>query len=86
MNLTDAARMILAETAALPNLTRVARYVYDESSVGHTVPHTTLRWMLRESGLAGVFSVLDNKHGGTVARDVILLLSREIDRSAFGYR
>lgn len=82
MNLADAARMILAETAALPRLTRVSRYVYDESSMGRTVPHTTLRWMLREAGLEGVFSVLDKKHGGSVVRDMILLLSREIDRSA----
>lgn len=87
MNLTGAAHMISAETAALPDLTRVSRYVYDESSIGRTVPHTTLRWILREAGLQGVFKVLDKKYGGNVVRDMILLLSREIDRSALaGYR
>ena len=82
MNLTDVARMILAETAAFPDRTRVSRYVYDESAMGRPVPRTALRWMLREAGLEGVFKVLDKKHGGTVVRDMMLLLSREIDRSA----
>jgi hypothetical protein len=82
MNLTDAARMILAETAALPNLTRVSRCVCDESSAGRTVRHTTLRWMLREAGLEGVFNLIDNKYGGNVVRDMIRLIEREIDRSA----
>jgi hypothetical protein len=82
MNLTDAAHMILAETAALPNLTRVSRYIYDESSTGRVVPHTTLRWMLREAGLQGVFNIIDRKYGGSVVRDMILLFSREVHQSA----
>lgn len=82
MNLADVARMILAESAALPDLTRVSHYVYDESSMGGTIPHATLRWMLREAGLQGVFKALDHRHGGTLARDMILFLGNEIDRSA----
>jgi hypothetical protein len=38
--------------------------------------------MLREAGLQGVFKALDHRHGGTLARDMILFLGNEIDRSA----
>ena len=80
MNLADVARMILAESAGLPDLTRVSRFVYDEASTGRALPHATLRWMLREAGLQGVFRTLDRKHGGTVVRDMILFLGHEVDR------
>jgi hypothetical protein len=46
------------------------------------VPRTTLRWMLRKAGLGGVFNVIDRKYGGCVVRDMILMLSDEIHRSA----
>ena len=51
MNLSDTTRMILAESVVWPDLMRVTRDVYDELSAGRQVPHTALRWMLREAGL-----------------------------------
>ena len=82
MNLSDATRMILAESLVRPDLTRVTRYVYDELSADRQVPRTALRWMLREAGLAGVFNVLARKHGADTVRDMILVLEREIDGQA----
>ena len=72
--------MILAESVVLPDLMKVARYVYDESSAGRQVPHATLRWMVREAGLNGVFKVLAQKYGLDSVKDMILVLGREIDR------
>lgn len=82
MNLTDATRMILAESAALPDLMRVTRHAYGELSTGRQVPRSTLRWVLREAGLAGVFDVLKHKHGVNVVKDMILVLDREAGRPA----
>ncbi len=82
MNLSDTTRMILAESVVLPELMKVSSYAYDELSAGREVPHTTLRWMLREAGLSGVFNVLAQKYGLDTVKDMILGLSREIDRQA----
>lgn len=82
MNLSDTTRVILAESVVLPDLMKVTRYVYDELSAGRQVPHTTLRWMLREAGLNGIFNVLAQKYGLDTVRDMILVLGREIDRQA----
>jgi hypothetical protein len=70
----------LAESGSLPDLTRVAHYVYDELAAGRQVPNPTLRWMLREAGLGGVFDVLGKKHGTGTVRDMILFFEREIDQ------
>ena len=80
MNLSDTSRMILAESVVLPDLMKVTTYAYDELSSGRQVPPTTLKWMLREAGLAGVFNVLAQKYGLDTVKDMILGLSREIDR------
>jgi hypothetical protein len=82
VNSIDATRMILAESTALPDLATVARHVYVESSRGGRVPHSTLRWMVREAGLQGVFDVLGQRHGTDVVKNMILTLEQEIDRQA----
>ena len=82
MNLIEATRLVMAESAARPDLMRVTRHAYDELSAGREVPHTTLRWMLREAGLSGVFNALDQRHGAEVVKDMILVLEHEIDRHA----
>ena len=82
MNLSDTTRMIMTESVARPDLMKVTRYAYDELSAGRQVPHTTLRWMLREAGLDGVFKVLAQKYGLDTVKDMILVLGREIDRQA----
>jgi hypothetical protein len=74
--------MILAASVAWPDLMKVTRYAYGELSAGRQVPHTALRWILREAGLNGVFTALAQTHGLGTARDMILTLSREIDRQA----
>ena len=61
---------------------RGTRYVYDEASSGRQVPHTTLRWMLREAGLNGVFGALKQKHGHNTVKGMIIALQWEIDRHA----
>jgi hypothetical protein len=82
MELTDATRMIMAESAAVPDLMRVTRYVHDELSTGRQVPPTTLRWVQREAGLEGVFNALKRKHGAEAVKDAVLVLEREINRRA----
>lgn len=82
MNLSDTTRMIMTESVARPELMKVTRYAYGELSAGRQVPHTTLRWMLREAGLDGVFNALAQKYGLGTVKDMILVLGREIDRQA----
>lgn len=82
MNLSDTTRMIMTESVARAELMKVTRYAYDELSAGRQVPHTTLRWMLREAGLDGVFNVLAQKYGLDTVKDMVLVLEREIDRQA----
>jgi hypothetical protein len=82
MNLSDTARLIWAESLALPDLVQVARYVYGESSAGRQVPHATLRWMQREAGLGGVYGALAQKYGLGTVKDLILALEGEIGQQA----
>ncbi|RAY13391.1 hypothetical protein DPM19_20170 [Actinomadura craniellae] len=82
MNLTDAARMLLTESAAHPELLRDARLAYDEFAGGRQVPHTLLSRMLGEAGRKGVFPALRERHGERAVNDMITVLAREIDRQA----
>ncbi|GAA4388738.1 hypothetical protein GCM10023088_62520 [Actinomadura verrucosospora] len=82
MNLTDATRMILAESAAFPELMRVTRDAYDELAAGRRVHHGTLSWMVREASRKDLYGVLIQKHGADVFDDMITVLCREIDRQA----
>ncbi|MBC6457192.1 hypothetical protein [Actinomadura sp. HBU206391] len=82
MNLNDATRMILAESAAFPKLLRVTRDAYDELAAGRQVHHTTLNWMVREASRKDLYGVLIQKHGTGTFNDMITVLCREIDRQA----
>ncbi|SEG75558.1 hypothetical protein SAMN04489712_11156 [Thermomonospora echinospora] len=82
MNLTDATRMIMAESAAFPELMRAARDVYDELSAGRRVHYTALNWILREAGRKDLYGVLRQKHGTGAFEDMVTALCREIDRQA----
>ncbi|MEV0659876.1 hypothetical protein ACIBI3_03660 [Actinomadura luteofluorescens] len=82
MNLPDATRMILAESAAFPELLRVTRDAYDDLVAGRPVHHATLSWMVREASRKGLYGVLIQKHGAAVFDDMITVLCREIDRQA----
>lgn len=82
MNLTDATRMIMAESAASPELMRVTRAAYDELAAGRQVQHTVLSWMIREASRKDLYGVLIRKHGSGAFEDMITVLCREIDRQA----
>ncbi|MGI8330152.1 hypothetical protein ACRYCC_09300 [Actinomadura scrupuli] len=82
MDLKDATRMILTESAAHPDLLRVASSTYDELSTGRQASHTDLTWMLREAGRKGLFPTLTQKHGTDGFNDMVMVLGREIDRQA----
>jgi hypothetical protein len=82
MNLTDAARMVMAESAPFPELMRVARDAYDELAAGRQVHHTALSWMVREASRKGLYGALIQKHGNGAFEDMIIVLCREIDRQA----
>lgn len=82
MNLTDAIRMILVESAAFPELMRVTRDAHDELAAGRPVHHTALSWMVREASRKGLYGVLMQKHGTGAFDDMITVICREIDRQA----
>jgi hypothetical protein len=82
MNLTDATRMILAESAAFPELMRVTRDAYDELAAGRQVHYTALSWMVREASRKDLYGVLIQKYGSGAFDDMITVLCREIDRQA----
>ncbi|MFF5260257.1 hypothetical protein ACFY4C_15015 [Actinomadura viridis] len=82
MDLKDATRMILVESAAHPELLRVSRQSHEELASGGMVEHTTLSWMLREAARKGVFPALKGKHGDRAFDDLVTVLCREIDRQA----
>ncbi|MEW2357491.1 hypothetical protein [Spirillospora sp. NPDC029432] len=82
MDLTGAVRMILAESAAFPELMRVARDAHDALAAGRRVSHETLSWMLREASRKGLYAVLVEKHGRGAFDDMVVVLCREIDRQA----
>lgn len=82
MKLSDATRMILAESTALPDLMRVTRYAYTELSAGRLVHHADLSGMLKEAGRQGVLDTLKHKHSTETVNEMITVLAREIDRQA----
>ncbi|MFI6522100.1 hypothetical protein ACIBF1_41590 [Spirillospora sp. NPDC050679] len=82
MNLRDAVRMVLAESAAFPELLRVARHAYQELDAGRPVDHASLSWLLREAARKGVYSALVHKHGMPAFNEMVMVISREIDRQA----
>ncbi|MEU5881044.1 hypothetical protein [Spirillospora sp. NPDC047279] len=82
MNLTDATRMIMAESAPFPQLMRVSRDAYDELAAGRRVHHGNLTWMIREASRKNLYGVLIEKHGQGAFEDMVTVLGREIDRQA----
>ncbi|MFB4316564.1 hypothetical protein [Actinomadura sp. 21ATH] len=82
MEITDAVRMVLAESAAFPELMRVARDAHDELAAGRRVSHDALGWMLREASRKGLYGVLIEKHGHAAFDDMVVVLCKEIDRQA----
>lgn len=82
MNLTDATRIIMTESAAFPELMRVTRDTHDELAAGRQVHYTALNWVVREACRKDLYGVLIQKHGKDAFEDMITVLCREIDRQA----
>ncbi|QFG23123.1 hypothetical protein [Actinomadura sp. WMMB 499] len=82
MELADAARMILSESAPHPELLRLARHSHEELSHGRTVPHEMLSEMLREAARKDVYRALRARYGVPAFDAMVVTLGREIDRTA----
>ncbi|MQY05263.1 hypothetical protein [Actinomadura macrotermitis] len=82
MELTDAARMIMAESAPFPELARVSQGAYDELAADRPVHHSALTWMIREACRKDLYGALIRKHGGDAFEDMVTVICREIDRQA----
>jgi hypothetical protein len=82
MELRDAARMILSESAGHPELLRVTREAHDRLSRGERVAHTDLHWVLKEAARKNVYPALRARYGVPAFDEMVLVLGREIDRQA----
>lgn len=82
MDLSDATRMILSESAAHPELLRVTREAHDRLARGVGVPHTDLSWMLREAARKNVYPALRTRYGVAAFDEMVVVLCREIDNQA----
>jgi hypothetical protein len=82
MDLKQATHMILTESAAHPDLLRMARSAYDDLAVGREVHYTTLSALLYESSGKALFDPIRQKYGERAFNDMVLVLGREIDRQA----
>ncbi|RFS86999.1 hypothetical protein D0T12_01715 [Actinomadura spongiicola] len=82
MDLGDATRMILTESAAHPELLRVTRQTHDRLAQGRRVPHQDLSWMLKEAARKNVFPALRSRYGAASFDAMVTALCREIDRQA----
>ncbi|MBO2461238.1 hypothetical protein [Actinomadura violacea] len=82
MELSDAARMILTESAPHPELLRVTRQAHDELAAGRPVRHAELSWMLREAARKNVYPAVRARYGAGAFDEMVLALGREIDRQA----
>jgi hypothetical protein len=80
MDLKDATLMILAESAANPNLAKTAQSAYESLSDGREVPYGVLSDMLGEASGKGIIRALRQKYGATAFEAMLFPLLREIDR------
>jgi hypothetical protein len=82
MDLPQATYLILTESAAHPDLLRLARSAYDDLSLGRPVHHTVLTELLNEASGKAVFGAIKRTYGERAFDDMVLVLGREIDRQA----
>jgi hypothetical protein len=82
MDLTQATHMVLTESAAHPDLLRLARSAYDDLSLGRPVHYTVLTDLLYEASGKAVFDEIKRTYGERAFDDMVLVLGREIDRQA----
>jgi len=82
MELRDATRMILSESAAHPELLRVTREAHDRLGRGERVAHTDLSWMLKEAARKNLYPALHARYGTAAFNEMVLVMGRQIDRQA----
>ncbi|MFB4304844.1 hypothetical protein [Actinomadura sp. GTD37] len=79
MELRDATRMILSESAAHPELLRVTRDAHDRLGRGERVAYNDLSWMLREAARKNVYPALHARYGTAAFNEMVVVMGREID-------
>ncbi|MGI5166417.1 hypothetical protein ACQEU3_18900 [Spirillospora sp. CA-253888] len=82
MDIRDATRMILTESADYPELLRIARHSYEELSAGRAVPSTVLNGVLAEASREDVLGTLRERYGEEAVNDMVAVLTQEIDRQS----
>jgi len=82
MDLKDATRVILSESAEHPELLRVSRETHDELARGGRAHHASLSWMLREAARKNVYPALHARYGAAAFQSMVTAMAREIDRRA----
>ncbi|MEU8344729.1 hypothetical protein AB0C74_23765 [Spirillospora sp. NPDC048832] len=82
MDLGDATRMILSESAGHPELLRVTREAHDRLARGERVAHADLTWMLKEAARKNVYPALRSRYGVTAFNEMVVVMGREIDVQA----
>jgi hypothetical protein len=80
MDLKDATLMILAESAAYPEVAGLAQSAYDTLAVGGEVPYPVLSGLIGGISGKGVLRALHQKYSATAYEAVITPILREIDR------
>lgn len=80
MDLMDAIRIFLAESAAQPDVLRLAQSIYDQLWLGQEVPHTELSDLLGRASEKNLLVPLRQKYGDGTFNDIVVVIAREIDR------
>jgi hypothetical protein len=79
MDLMDATRIFLVESAAQPEVMRIAQSIHDQLQFGQQVSHTQLSDMLGKASEKGLFAPIVQKYGEATWNDMIMVIGREID-------
>jgi hypothetical protein len=79
MELIEAVRLFLVESAAHPRLMRLVRFTHDEYMAGRAVPWETLRMLIDEASGAGVLAAVRERNPATWDEAFTTLLL-ELDR------
>ncbi|HSZ40088.1 MAG TPA: hypothetical protein VK817_09030 [Trebonia sp.] len=80
MDLMDATRIFLSESAAEPKVMRITQFIYDQLEFGRPVSHVQLSDMLGTASEKGLFAPIVHKYGEATWNDMIMAIGREIDR------
>jgi hypothetical protein len=80
MDLMDATRIFLSESAGQPDVLRIAQSVHGQLGLGRQVSHSELSDMLGKASEKGLFAPIRRKYGVDAFNDMIMVIGREIDR------